>query len=69
VPGTEIEGREGLVVRLRFDRRQLSAEALIRRVMERYPISDVSIIEPDIDTIVRRIYVEGYQTGAVGTPT
>jgi ABC-2 type transport system ATP-binding protein len=69
VPGAEIESREGLVVRLRFDRRQLSAEALIRRVMERYPISDVSIIEPDIDTIVRRIYVEGYQHGAVVTPS
>jgi hypothetical protein len=35
--------------------------------MERYSISDVSIIEPDIDTIVRRIYVEGYQRGPVGT--
>jgi ABC-2 type transport system ATP-binding protein len=67
VPGTEIESREGLVVRLRFDRRRLSAEALIRQVMERYSISDVSIIEPDIDTIVRRIYVEGYQRGPVGT--
>jgi ABC-2 type transport system ATP-binding protein len=69
VPGAEIESREGVVVRLRFDRRRLSAEALIRRVMERYPISDVSIIEPDIDTIVRRIYVEGYQHGAVGAPS
>ncbi len=69
VPGAELEGREGLVARLRFDRRLLSAEALIRRVMERYPISDVSIIEPDIDTIVRRIYVEGYQHGPVGTPS
>ena len=67
VPGAEIESSDGLVARLRFDRRLLSAEALIRRVMERYPISDVSIIEPDIDTIVRRIYVEGYHDGAVGT--
>ena len=47
----------------------LSAEALIRRVMERCTVSDVSIIEPDIDTIVRRIYLEGYHEGAVGAPS
>lgn len=69
VPGTEIESREGTVVRLRFDRRLLSAEAVIRRVMERYPISDVSIIEPDIDSIVRRIYQEGYPAHAVWSAT
>jgi ABC-2 type transport system ATP-binding protein len=61
IEGTEFDGREGNVVRLRFDRRTLTAEALIRRVTERFAITDVSIIEPDIETIVRRIYVEGYQ--------
>jgi ABC-2 type transport system ATP-binding protein len=60
VEGAEVEGREGNVVRLRFDRRTLTAEALIRRVTERFVITDVSIIEPDIETIVRRIYIEGY---------
>jgi ABC-type uncharacterized transport system ATPase subunit len=34
---------------------------LIRRVTERYAITDVSIVEPEIDDIVRRIYLEGYQ--------
>ncbi len=61
VDGTEFDGREGNTVRLKFDRRTLTAEALIRRVTERFAITDVSIIEPDIETIVRRIYVEGYQ--------
>jgi ABC-2 type transport system ATP-binding protein len=69
VPGAVVEGRENNVVRLGFDRRSLTAEALIRRVLERYAISDVSIIEPDIDTIVRRIYLEGYQKDAVGAPS
>ena len=69
VPGAEVESREPYVVRLGFDRRTLTAEALIRRVLERYAISDVSIIEPDIDTIVRRIYLEGYQQNAVGAPS
>jgi ABC-2 type transport system ATP-binding protein len=69
VPGTEVESRELNLVRLRFNRRELTAEALIRRVTERYQITDVSIIEPDIDTIVRRIYLEGYHEGTVGAPS
>jgi ABC-2 type transport system ATP-binding protein len=69
VPGAEVESRDLNVVRLRFNRRELTAEALIRRVTERYVISDVSIIEPDIESIVRRIYLEGYHEGAVGAPS
>ena len=69
VAGAEVVSREANLVRLRFDRRTLSAEALIRRVMERCTVSDVSIIEPDIDTIVRRIYREGYNDGMTGAPS
>jgi ABC-2 type transport system ATP-binding protein len=68
VPDAEVESHEGTVVRLRFNRRTITAEALIRQVMEHYRITDVSIIEPDIDGIVRRIYREGYREGAVGAP-
>ena len=64
VAGAEVESREANTVRLRFNRRELTAEALIRRVTERYQITDVSIIEPDIESIVRRIYLEGYHDGA-----
>jgi ABC-2 type transport system ATP-binding protein len=69
VPGTEVESREANTVRLRFNRRELTAEALIRRVTERYQIVDVAITEPDIESIVRRIYLEGYHDGAVGGPS
>jgi ABC-2 type transport system ATP-binding protein len=69
VPGAEVESREANTVRLRFNRRELTAEALIRRVTERYQITDVSIIEPGIESIVRRIYLEGYHDGAVGAPS
>jgi ABC-2 type transport system ATP-binding protein len=69
VAGTELESRELTIVRLRFNRREITAEALIRRVTERYQITDVSIIEPDIESIVRRIYLEGYHDGAVGAPS
>jgi len=69
VEGAEVESREANVVRLRFDRRRISAEQLIRRAMERYAISDLAIIEPEIDSIVSRIYREGYTEGAIGSPS
>jgi len=69
VEGAHLESREGNVVRLRFDRRRTSAETLIRRAMEDYAISDLAIIEPDIDSIVRRIYREGYTENAIGSPS
>jgi len=53
---------------LRFDRRTITAEALIRRVTERYSITDVAIVEPDIETIIRRIYVEGYSVQPATSP-
>jgi ABC-2 type transport system ATP-binding protein len=69
IEGADVESREGNVVRLRFDRRRTSAEALIRRAMERYALSDIAIVEPDIDSIVRRIYREGYTESAIGSPS
>jgi ABC-2 type transport system ATP-binding protein len=61
LPGVEIEHVEPPTVNLKFDRRTTTAEALIRRVTERYAITDVAIVEPEIEDIVRRIYLEGYQ--------
>ncbi len=69
VAETELVDREANTVRLRFNRRTITAEALIRRVTERYAITDVAITEPDIESIVRRIYLEGYHESAVGTPS
>jgi ABC-2 type transport system ATP-binding protein len=60
VEGAEFESRIGDLVRLRFDRRAISADQLIRRVTEAYCVSDVSIEEPELETIIRQIYVEGY---------
>jgi ABC-2 type transport system ATP-binding protein len=68
VAGASVESHEGNVVRYRFNRRELTAEVMIRRVTEVCRISDVAIVEPDIDAIVRRIYVEGYTRGVPATP-
>ena len=58
--GTEAELTTPTLARFRFDRRTMSAETLIRRVAERYPVSDISIEEPELESIIRRIYREGY---------
>ncbi|GAC1476381.1 MAG: ATP-binding cassette domain-containing protein [Vulcanimicrobiaceae bacterium] len=60
VDDAELESREGHTARLRFDRKAISADQLIRRVTERYRVTDVSIEEPELESIIRRIYVEGY---------
>jgi ABC-2 type transport system ATP-binding protein len=44
---------------LRFRRAENSAAALISAVSARYRIRDLTIEEPEIEGIVRRIYEEG----------
>ena len=61
IPGATVVESEGTSLHLRFDRRELSAEALVRRVTERFQITDIAIVEPDIESIVRRIYTDGYE--------
>jgi ABC-2 type transport system ATP-binding protein len=60
MPGTEAQLSDRLTARFRFDRRTMTAEALIRRVAEHYCVSDISIEEPELESIIRRIYREGY---------
>lgn len=45
---------------LRFRRDQISATDLIAAVSARYHIRDLTIEEPEIEAIVRRIYQEGF---------
>jgi ABC-2 type transport system ATP-binding protein len=68
VEGAQPNGRDGNIVRLRFNRHEVAAETLIRRVLDAYRITDISIEEPDIDSIVRRIYTEGYNALPAALP-
>jgi ABC-2 type transport system ATP-binding protein len=61
--GVEAEVHGRTTARVRFDRRTVSAEALIRRVAERYSVRDITIEEPDLESIIRLIYREGYSAG------
>lgn len=55
----EVVGRSDQQVRLRFDRRQVSASELIIELAGRYAIKDMSVEEPEIEAIVRDIYERG----------
>jgi ABC-2 type transport system ATP-binding protein len=44
---------------LRFRRESATAADLIAEIAERYPLRDLTLEEPAIEDIVRRIYVEG----------
>ncbi|MDQ2866303.1 MAG: ATP-binding cassette domain-containing protein [Candidatus Eremiobacteraeota bacterium] len=58
--GAELVGLDGPVARFRFDRNVGRADRLIREASERYSLEDVTLEEPDLESIIRRIYLEGY---------
>jgi len=58
--GASLEAVDGCVARFRFDRNRERADLLIRQASERYSVEDVGIEEPELEAIIRRIYVEGY---------
>jgi ABC-2 type transport system ATP-binding protein len=60
--GAELVGADGTTLRFRFDRNHERADLLVRQASERYRVEDVTIEEPDLESIIRRIYVEGYET-------
>ncbi len=60
LPGAELVEMEGATARFRFDRNRERADVLIREASERYSLEDVTLEEPDLESIIRRIYVEGY---------
>jgi ABC-2 type transport system ATP-binding protein len=58
VDGAEPVKHEEAKTWLRFDPERLPVAELIARVTERYPVRDLSIVEPDLEGVVRRIYRE-----------
>jgi ABC-2 type transport system ATP-binding protein len=60
VADATFESRVANTVRLKFDRNAVSADQLIRRVADNYCINDVTLEEPDLESIIKRIYREGY---------
>lgn len=61
----ELVARDGRQARFRFDRREISASQLITELAALYPIKDISVEEPAIESIVREIYENGSLTDQV----
>jgi len=58
--GAQLASLADSTARFRFDRNLQRADLLVRQASERYRVEDVSLEEPDLESIIRRIYVEGY---------
>ncbi|MDQ2680676.1 MAG: ATP-binding cassette domain-containing protein [Candidatus Eremiobacteraeota bacterium] len=61
----ETVSNEHGIARFRFDRKLVRADQLIRSAAERYDVTDVSIEEPELESIIRHIYTDGYQQEAI----
>jgi ABC-2 type transport system ATP-binding protein len=59
VPGATVTRVDGPRQWLSFRREEISAAALIAAVAERAPLRDLTLSEPEIEDVVRRIYEEG----------
>jgi ABC-2 type transport system ATP-binding protein len=56
VPGAEFMRWEEGKAWLRFDPASVAAHTLIAALTERYAISDLSIVEPELESVIRQIY-------------
>lgn len=59
VTGAEMLGNEDGKVRLAFDPRVTPAAALIAELFGSYAVTDVSLQEPDLESVIRKIYADG----------
>jgi ABC-2 type transport system ATP-binding protein len=58
VPGAEFVRWDSGKAWLRFDPASQAAHTLIAAITERYSISDLSIVEPELEDVIRQIYQE-----------
>jgi ABC-2 type transport system ATP-binding protein len=57
-PDARVISREGQRVRVAFDPQAVTPTALIQRVAGRYPVKDLFVENPPIETLIARLYQE-----------
>jgi ABC-2 type transport system ATP-binding protein len=57
-PGTELIGREDGKLSLRCDPERVRVADLIGSINSRYDVTDLSIVEPDLEGVIKQIYGE-----------
>lgn len=61
--GCSVKRAEGTRVTIEFDSDTIGAPALIAHILASHPIRDLSVHEPGIEEVVKRIYLGGRGTG------
>ena len=56
IEGAQVDSLEGRRATFRYKQDQITASVLIGRLSARYRIRDLAVREPEIETIIRRIY-------------
>jgi ABC-2 type transport system ATP-binding protein len=69
LPVGEVERCDGGRLRIKFDRNKATASEMISMVSERYAIHDLTVEEPEIESVIRRIYEEGLDETALEQPS
>jgi ABC-2 type transport system ATP-binding protein len=59
----QLEDERGRL-RFRFDPSSVRAHELVGEVARRYPVTDLSIVEPELESVVRRLYEHPDEAGA-----
>ncbi len=59
LPGAEIVAQDAARVLIRFDPALVAVADLISAVIASHPVSDISIVEPDLEGVVRQIVEHG----------
>jgi len=63
IAGARILSQDGPRVKIEFDRDRVRADALIADLSRQYELKDVTIEEPELETIIRQIYQHGLGDG------
>ena len=58
VPGVQTIKQEGGKIWLRFDPERTAVNELISAILARHQVTDLSIVEPDLESVIRQIYAE-----------
>lgn len=59
IPGAKIVNKDPAKITIRFDPDQVSISDLMTFVIHRYHVSDIAIVEPDLESVVREIVEAG----------
>jgi len=59
MPGVRVVSQQGSRIQFEFDRELVRADELIVALAARYELKDVTISEPELETIIRQIYQKG----------